>query len=234
MISSILQLFDLGHILAFFQNVDAPIETITLFGIKLINPTDFWELIFRFSLNLIVAVVLIRFIYYSSNRRKDYFFIYFLMNSIVFLICFMLENVNLQMGFALGLFAIFGIIRYRTDTIPIKEMTYLFLMVGLAMVNALSNRKISYAELVFTNVAIISLTWYLEKIWMLKREEMIEINYEKIELVHPSKREELLEDLKERTGLDIVKVTVIRMSYLRDTAKLRILYRSTKNPADKL
>ena len=142
----------------------------------------------------------------------------------------MLENVNLQMGFALGLFAIFGIIRYRTDPIPIKEMTYLFLMVGLAMVNALSNRKISYAELVFSNIAIITLTWYLEKIWMLKREEMIEINYEKIELVHPSKRKELLEDLKERTGLDIVKVTVMRMSYLRDTAKLRILYRSQKKP----
>lgn len=227
MINSILHLFDLSAILnLFFQTQDAPIEAIKLFGIKLINPTDFWSLILRFSMNLGVTYVLIKLIYYRTNKRKDYFFIYFLMSTIVFLICFMLGNVKIELGFALGLFAIFGIIRYRTDPIPIKEMTYLFLVVGVAIINALSNKKVSYAELIFTNLAILGLTWYLEKIWMTKQLATIRINYEKIELVHPSRREELIEDLKERTGLDVKEVSVARMSFLRDTARLMVRYKS--------
>ncbi|MEA1877751.1 MAG: DUF4956 domain-containing protein [Bacteroidota bacterium] len=226
MINSILHLFDLSTILnLFFQTQDAPIEAIRLFGIKLINPTDFWNLILRFTLNLGVTYVLIKIIYFKTNSRKDYFFIYFLMSTIVFLICFMLGNVKIELGFALGLFAIFGIIRYRTDPIPIKEMTYLFLVVGVAIINALSNKKVSYAELIFTNLAILGLTWYLEKIWMAKQLSVIRINYEKIELVHPSKRKELIEDLKKRTGLDVKDVSVARMSFLRDTARLMVRYK---------
>ncbi|MCK5820776.1 MAG: DUF4956 domain-containing protein [Bacteroidales bacterium] len=226
MINSILNLFDLSAILSLlFQSQEAPIEAIKLFGIKLINPTDFWSLILRFSLNLGVTYILIRLIYFKTNKRKDYFFIYFLMSTVVFLICFMLGNVKIELGFALGLFAIFGIIRYRTDPIPIKEMTYLFLVVGVAIINALSNKKVSYAEMIFTNMAILGLTWYLEKVWMTKQLTTIRINYEKIELVHPSKREELIEDLKERTGLDIKEVSVSRMSFLRDTARLMVKYK---------
>lgn len=226
MISSILHLFDLSTILnLFIQTQEAPIEAIKLFGIKLINPTDFWNLILRFTLNLGVTYVLIKIIYFKTNSRKDYFFIYFLMSTIVFLICFMLGNVKIELGFALGLFAIFGIIRYRTDPIPIKEMTYLFLVVGVAIINALSNKKVSYAELIFTNMVILGLTWYLEKVWMTKQLSVIRINYEKIELVHPSKKEELIEDLRERTGLDVKDVSVARMSFLRDTARLMVRYK---------
>ncbi|MBT3242784.1 MAG: DUF4956 domain-containing protein [Bacteroidetes bacterium] len=226
MISSILQLFDLSFILSLLQqSQDAPIEAIKLFGIKLMNPHDFWELVLRFSFNMLVTFILIRGIYYRSNKRKDYFFIYFLMNTIVFLICFMLENVTLELGFALGLFALFGIIRYRTDPIPIKEMTYLFVVVGVAIINALSNRKISYAEMMFTNLAILGITYYLEKIWMMKQLSIIRINYEKIELVHPSKQAELIADLKERTGLDVRSVNVARMSFLRDSARLMVSYK---------
>ena len=226
MISSILQLFDFSVLLNFFQqNTDAPIEAIRLFGIKLINPTDFWELVLRFALNLGITIVLIRIIYYKRNKRKDYFFIYFLMNMIIFLICIMLKNVTLELGFALGLFAIFGIIRYRTDPIPIKEMTYLFLVVGIAIINSLANKKVSYAELMFTNVAILGITWFLENIWLSKQLDTVRITYEKIELVHPDRKEELIADLKERTGLDVQDVKVDRMSYLRDTARLMVSFK---------
>ena len=130
--------------------------------------------------------------------------------------------------FSLGLFAMFGIIRYRTDPIPIKEMTYIFMVVGIGVFNALAGKKISYAELLLANLLVLVITWYLEKNWMLKQNETIRINYEKIELVHPDRREELIRDLKERTGLDIVNVTVARMSFLRDTARLEITYKPKK------
>jgi hypothetical protein len=226
MITSILQLFDLSFILNMFQqSTDAPIEAIRLFDIKLINPTDFWNLILRFGLNLSITIVLIRVIYYKSNKRKDYFFIYFLMNMIIFMICIMLKNVPVELGFALGLFAIFGIIRYRTDPIPIKEMTYLFLVVGLAIINALANKKVSYAELLFTNFAILGITWYLESIWMSKQLEIVRINYEKIELIHPDREAELIEDLRQRTGLDVKSVSVSRINYMRDTARLMVSFK---------
>lgn len=202
MISSILQLFDISSFMAFiFQTVDAPIEGITFFGIKLINPTDFWGLIVRFTFNLLVIIVLVRVIYYSQNKRKEYVFIFFLMNVVIFLLCFILQKYQVGLGFALGLFAMFGIIRYRTDPIPIKEMTYIFMVVGIGVFNALAGKKISYAELLLSNLIVLAITWYLERFWMLKQNETIRINYEKIELIHPDKREELIQDLKERTGL---------------------------------
>ena len=229
MISSILHLFDLSAILnLFFQNQDAPIEAIKLFGIKLMNPTDFWSLILRFSINLLVTITLVRFIYFKGNKKKEYFFIYFLMNTIVFLICFSLMNTSLEMGFALGLFAIFGIIRYRTDPIPIKEMTYLFLVVGVAVINGLAGKKTSYAELLLVNIILIVATWYLEKIWMRKQLNSLRINYEKIELIHPAKKEELIADLKERTGLDVQDAKVERINFLRDSARLSVSYKSER------
>ena len=131
---------------------------------------------------------------------------------------------KLELGFALGLFAIFGIIRYRTDPIPIKEMTYLFIVIGVSVINALANKKISHSELLFTNFIIIAVTYGLEKIWLLKHETRKTITYEKIELIVPSRKQELLDDLKLRTGLNITRVEVRRLDFLRDTAQLRIFF----------
>ncbi|MGB2138675.1 MAG: DUF4956 domain-containing protein, partial [Flavobacteriales bacterium] len=137
---------------------------------------------------------------------------------------FLLENVKLELGFALGLFAIFGIIRYRTDAIPIKEMTYLFIVIGISVMNALVNKKISHAEVIFTNVMFIAITYGLEKIWLLKHESRKNITFEKIELILPERKEELLADLRERTGLNITRVEIRNVDFLRDTANLRIFY----------
>jgi hypothetical protein len=142
----------------------------------------------------------------------------------VFLLCVLLDSVKLQLGFALGLFAIFGIIRYRTDPIAIKEMTYLFLVIGISVVNALSNKKISHAELVFANLMIVFITYGMENLWLLRHQSSRNITYEKIELILPEKREELIADLKERTGIDVIRVEIRRINFLRDTANLRIFY----------
>ena len=123
-----------------------------------------------------------------------------------------------------SLFAIFVIIIDRTDPIPIKEMTYLFLVIGVSVINALANKKISYSELVFANLLIVAVTYGLEKIWLLRHETRKNIIYEKIDLIGPEKRQELLADLKNRTGIDVVRVEIRRVDFLKDIAYLRIFY----------
>jgi len=124
-------------------------EAVNIAGIRLIDVPGFLEFVLRFILNMAVIMILVRWLYYSKTKRKDYLFTYILISSIVFLLCFLLESVKLQIGFALGMFAIFGIIRYRTDAIPIKEMTYLFLIIGVSVINALTNTETSLIDLLF-------------------------------------------------------------------------------------
>ena len=199
-------------------------STLEFLGAPLFDAKDFWKLIVKTVFNLTVITIIVRYIYYPITKNKDYLFTYFLISLTVFLLCILLDNVKLQLGFALGLFAIFGIIRYRTDPIPIKEMTYLFLVIGISVVNALSNKKITIAELLFANSIIIFIAYGLERLWLLKHETRKNIIYEKIELIIPEKREELLEDLRKRTGIDIIRVEVRRIDFLRDTANIRIFY----------
>ena len=193
-------------------------------GTPIFDAEDFWNLITKTIFNLIIITTIIRYIYYPVTKNKDYLFTYFLISLTVFLLCVLLDSVKLQLGFALGLFAIFGIIRYRTDPIPIKEMTYLFLVIGVSVVNALANKKISHAELIFANLMIVFVTFGMERIWLLKGESRKNVIYEKIELIVPERREELLADLKERTGINVIRVEVRRIDFLKDTTNLRIFY----------
>ncbi|HPS11759.1 MAG TPA: DUF4956 domain-containing protein [Prolixibacteraceae bacterium] len=200
-----------------------------LFNIKLVDFQDLGELFFRFIFNLAVVFVIIRFLYYPMRKRKDYLFTYVLISSVIFLLCFLLDNVKLEIGFALGLFAIFGIIRYRTRQIPIKEMTYLFLVIGISVINALSNKKISYAELFITNLLLILVPFFLEKVMLLRHESSKSINYEKIELIKPENREKLIADLQERTGLIINRVEIGKIDSLKDSARINIYYYEPTN-----
>ena len=193
-------------------------------NIELMYWEDFIDLVLRTIFNLGVVLYLVRYLYYRTTPRKDYLFTYILISLVVFFMCFLLENIRIELGFALGLFAIFGIIRYRTRQIPIREMTYLFLVIGISVINALSNRKVSYAELIFTNAALIGITYLLEKIFLLKHESKKVINYENVELIKPERREELKLDLEERTGLTINRLEVGRIDYLRDSARVIIYY----------
>ena len=193
-------------------------------NIPLMDWQDFWDLVLRSIFNLLVVLFLVRYMYYKTTPRKDYLFTYILISQVIFFILFLLENVKLELGFALGLFAIFGIIRYRTRQIPIREMTYLFLVIGITVVNALANRKVSYAELLLTNVAVLALTYLLEKVFLLKHETKREIIYENVELIKPEHRTALIQDLQKRTGLKINRVEIGRVNYLRDSVRLFIYF----------
>jgi len=197
---------------------------IEFLGTPLWDSEDFLKLLVKGVFNLGIVVLIARYIYYPVTKNKDYLFTFLLISLTVFLLCVLLDSVKLQLGFALGLFAIFGIIRYRTDPIPIKEMTYLFLVIGISVVNALANKKISYAELVFANLLIVFITFGMERIWLLKHEIRKNIIYEKIELIKSENEAELLADLKERTGIDIIRFEIRRIDFLRDIAYIRIFY----------
>lgn len=203
-------------------------NNLQFFGIDILDIDNFIGLIIRFSFNIIVILLLIRWLYYGATKRKDFLFSYFIIGSVIFLICFLLESVKLQLGFTLGLFAVFGIIKYRTDSIPIKEMTYLFLVIGVSVINALSNKKVSYSELVFTNAILVFLVYGLEKLWLLKHESIKIILYERIDLIRPDRYKELIEDLEQRTGIKpINRVEIGKIDFLKDTAQLQVYYFET-------
>ncbi len=189
---------------------------------------DFYKMIFRFIINIAFLTLIIRLIYYPYAKRKDYVFTYYLISVIVFFLCFTLKKYELDIGMALGLFAIFGIIRYRTDPIPIKEMTYLFVVIGVSVINSLANKKMSYAEIIGANVLIVSVLILIERYWALRQQESKSILYENIENVRPENYLILKQDLEQRTGLKINKVTVGDIDFLKDTANITIFYFSGK------
>ena len=193
-------------------------------AMKLANWEDLLEMVLRLGVHMFFVTLIVRFIYYPIAKRKDFLFTYMLFSISIFLMCFMLESVKLEMGFALGLFAVFGIIRYRTDAIPIKEMTYLFIIIGMSVMNALINKKISLVELVFANMAIIGLTYGLEKVWLLRHESQKIILYDNIHLIQTGRHDELKADLEMRTGIKINRVEIGKIDFLRDTALLKIYF----------
>ena len=200
-----------------------------LLGTYFYEMESFLALIIRFTFNLLVVGIIVRGLYYTLTRKKNYLFSFLLIGVVVFLVCYLLESLGLSVGFALGLFAIFGIIRYRTNPIPIKEMTYLFVVIGVSVVNGLSTEEVTYLELVFTNIIIILIVYILERVWLMKSEVKKIIEYEKIELIHPDKRAELVEDLKTRTGLPINRVEIGRINFLRDTVRLMVYYQEDRD-----
>ena len=195
-----------------------------LYGIDFFDLEDFSKLLFKFGINFIFLIIIVRLIYYRVKDDKDYVFTYIMFNILTFFICFLLRKVPMEMGFALGLFAVFGILRYRTEAIPIRQMTYLFIVIGISMINALSNKSVSIFEVLFTNGLITLITYLIDRLWFQTIEEKKSIVYEKIELIKPENKQELIKDLKERTGLPIHEVKVDKIDFLRDTAAITIYY----------
>jgi hypothetical protein len=205
-------------------NILLQIDELKFFGIKLVNTEDFLSLLIRFSLNLAVITSIVVGLYAKTSRRKDFYFSFIAVSMVIFLLCFLLVSVKIELGFALGLFAVFGIIRYRTDAIPIKEMTYLFVVIAISVINALANKKVSYAELITTNLLIVVGLYILERILNLRQEIMYRILYEKVENVQVGNEEELLADLKLRTGKNIKRFEIERIDFLRDVAYINIFF----------
>jgi hypothetical protein len=200
--------------------------TLDFLGIPLFDAQSLLLLVLRFSFNTFVCWVIIHFFYYRKSTRRDYYTTFLLFSVTIFLLIFLLDNVKLQMGFALGLFAIFGMIRYRTETVPIREMTYLFMIIGISVINGLA-MTVSYAELFVTNGIFILVTWFLESNTIIKHTAYKIILYDKIKLVVPEREKELLEDLKVRTGLDITKVEVGNIDFLRDVAYIKVYFKQS-------
>ena len=211
-----------------FGNSASSASELTFMGIPVMEPSSFWLLIVRFAFNLLVCWIIIQFFYYKKSRRKDYYFTFMLFSVTVFLLIFLLDNVSMQIGFALGLFAIFGMIRYRTETVPIREMTYLFVVIGISVINGLA-MTVSYAELLLTNFFFIVVIWILESNKLLKHTSCKIVLYEKISLIKPEKEKEMLADLRERTGLDVTKAEVGHIDFLRDVAFVKVYYNSATN-----
>lgn len=187
---------------------------------------DFYTLMLRLVINLVFMTILIRYLYYPIAKRKDYLFTYYLIGLITFFLCFGLKKLDIDTGMGLGLFAIFGIIRYRTDAIEIKEMTYLFLVIGISVVNSLASKQISVAEMAAINLTVVAITYGLEYVWLIKHETRKTIVYEKIDLIVPDKHEEMMADLQTRTGLQINRFEVGKINFLDDTAQVRIYFYS--------
>lgn len=196
---------------------------IDMLDLQLFNK-DVYTLMYRLILNLFFTTIIIRFIYYPKTKRKDYLFTYYLIGLITFFLCFALKKLDIDIGMGLGLFAIFGIIRYRTNPIEIKEMTYLFIVIGMSVVNALAKKQISIIEVLMLNGAVVILTAGLEYVWLLKHETRKTVVYEKIDLIKPEHYNEMLQDLEERTGLNINRFEVGKIDFLNDTATVRIFY----------
>lgn len=185
---------------------------------------DIYKLAFRLVVNLVFMTIIIRYLYYPITKRKDYLFTYYLIGIITFFLCFGLKKLEIDTGMGLGLFAIFGIIRYRTDAIEIKEMTYLFLIIGISVTNALASSKISILEMGLINFSVVGITYGLEYLWLLKHETRKTIIYERIDLIRPEHYEEMKADLEERIGLAINRFDIGKIDFLNDTAQVRIYY----------
>lgn len=185
---------------------------------------DVYKLIVRLVINFVFLILIIRFLYYPIAKRKDYLFTYFLIGTITFFLCFGLKKLDIDTGMGLGLFAIFGIIRYRTDAIQIKEMTYLFLVIGVSVVNSLASNKISITEMMIINLTVVILTFGLERLWLIRHETRKTIVYEKIDLIVPERQQEMMDDLQKRTGLKISRFEIGKINFLEDTAQVRIYF----------
>ena len=172
---------------------------------------------------MLVLFIIVYFLYYRKTHRRDYFFTLVLLSVSIFFLIYLLGSVKVKIGFALGLFAIFGVLRYRTETIPVREMSYMFGVISLSVINALAD-ALSFVELLIPNIAIALLIWFFEACVLRRNLASKLILYDRIELITPERREELLEDLKKRTGLNIYKVNVGAVDFLKDSAVIKIEY----------
>ena len=178
----------------------------------------------RFAFNFLIVYIIVRWLYYPVHKNKDYLFTYFLFNLIIFLLCYMMKNTQLEIGVAFGLFAVFSVLRYRTLNVSVVDMAYLFLVISIGVINSLSNENVSIVEVLVSNFLIILIIFVMEKVWLIKHASTKVIEYEKIENIRPENHHKLIADLKERTGLDIQRIEIGRIDFTRDVARIRIFY----------
>ena len=192
------------------------------------------SLLLAFLINFIAIMVVVRLLYYPKCKRGEFFFTYILIAISTFMLIYVLGDVKLKAGIALGLFAMFSIIRYRTEQIAIREMTYLFIIIALSAINGLTISELSIGEVIIINILFIATTWLCETKLLVSHYSYKVIKYDNINLITPDKREELIADLEKRTGLKVIKVEVGSIDFLKDAAIIKMYYKSneTSNSVD--
>ncbi|MEA4906479.1 MAG: DUF4956 domain-containing protein [Chloroflexi bacterium] len=186
--------------------------------------SDLGNFLLSFAFNFLVALLIVRFIYYPYTHNKPYVFTFLAFNTVIYFVLSFMASIEVGIGVGFGLFAIFSILRYRTDPIPIREMTYLFIISALPLMNAAGVDGSLWPQLVIANLAVMAILLVLEREWGFHYEASKQIIYEKIELIRPERRAELLADLQERTGLRIRRVQVGKVDFLHDVANVKIYY----------
>ena len=204
------------------------------FGLTFIDPQQFISLLLRFLVNLVVVTIIARCFYFPRSHRRDYTFIFILMAMSIFLLVSLMEGEGMNIGAAMGLFAIFGIMRFRTEAVPIREMTYLFMLIALSVVNAVAHGDyhpkadywdgVGIVTILFVNIAFIFMAWIFESSKVMNQECSRIIRYDNVTLITPDKREELKADLEKRTGLKITRIEVGMLDFLKDSTLIRIFY----------
>ena len=206
-------------------------EELEFLDTPLIDSGDMGALLLRFFFNAFFIWIIIHKLYYPKSLRKDYYFTFAMLSVSIFFLIFLLCSVKIKVGFALGLFAIFGIIRYRTESMSVREMTYLFVIIAVSVINALAV-TLSYAELILTNLIFLLCIRFSENLPWLKHISEKLVVYDRIELITPDRHEELTDDLKKRLGISITKVEVGAVDFLRDTAMIKVYYEDKAEPAN--
>ncbi len=186
--------------------------------------SDLLSFVLSFGFNFLAALIIVRFVYYPSTQDKRYVFTFLAFNTVIYFVLSFMTSIEIGVGVGFGLFAIFSILRYRTDPIPIREMTYLFIIAALPVMNSASTNGGIWPQLIAANIVIIAIMWVLEREWGFQYESSKRIVYEKIDLIRPDRRPELITDLENRTGLKIKRISIGKISFLRDTADIKIFY----------
>jgi len=226
---------------------DALIDVQTITDAMMTTAQKIGELGIRFAVNLLVCWILVHFFYYRKSRRRDYYFTFMVFSSAMLTLLYIMGNVEVGVGLTLGLFAIFGVIRYRTETVPIREMTYLFVIIALAAVNGLAplyqiadlasapHYVLSWGNvgvMALVNAIIVLLIWVLESESLVKHTTTKLVLYDRIELIVPEKRSELIEDLEKRLGVKVDNVEIGHVDFLKDAAFIKVYYRLGKGEAN--
>ena len=224
---------------------DSIIDVQTITDAMMTTAQSITELAIRFFLNLFVCWILVQFFYYWKSRRRDYYFTFMVFSSAMLLLLYIMGNVEVGVGLTLGLFAIFGVIRYRTETVPVREMTYLFVIIALAAVNGLApvfkltgtlsaspHYALSWGSvgiMALSNALVILLIWVLENGHLLKHTSTKLVLYDRIDLIVPEKRGELIADLEKRIGVKVLNLEVGHVDFLKDAAFIKIFYNLEKD-----
>ena len=202
---------------------------IEFLGAPLFDGGSLLELALRFLLNLIVVGTIIHKLYFQHGRRTEYYFTFALISLSIFFLTYLLGGMKIKTGLVLGLFAVFGIIRYRTEQMAAREMTYLFTIIAISVINALGT-GFSLVELLLTNVIFVFAIWLSEYVVQKKNVSSKYVLYDRVELTHPDKEKELIEDLESRLGIHVLRVETGAVDFLKDTAMLKVYYDNGGNP----